>query len=177
MARAFEDALMEIQTEMVQLGVDLAERATKKADRIYILCYFDTTYSVFNTNIFFKVGNRILHNGQMGFAEENDGSLDVFEEFFDGEDDQMMALKELFEDHGRPVPYVIRLVYDLVTEEFEAEYGYEPVVEETLDDDLYDAWMAEEQAKYPSFPPQQRPAATAQQPKKKGFLFSLFRRK
>lgn len=145
MSAVFEDVFMDIQTEMVQIGVDLVGNISERVEKIYILGVFGEKFRSQSSNVFFKVGNRILSNGKVtirgGFASLNT--------FFDEEQDQMFLIKQACESYGRPVPYEIRLVYDLLTEEFEAEYGYEEIPFPIGIDELYKAWMEEEQAKYP----------------------------
>ena len=176
--RVFEDEFMDIQTEMVQIGLDFEEKVSGDVQKIYLLIFYQG--NSFSASVFFKVGNQILEWQDMQIEGGYDTYINVF---FQKEYEQSKQLQELFRANGRPCPEELRLTYDLETEEFDAEYGYD-VPEGILIDDLCNVWVDELRAKLvnnqpraDAVEPQFRESAKPEQAKKSGFKFPFFWKK
>ena len=180
MDSVFEDDFMDIQSEMVQFGLDLAEKVNGNVDKIYLLI-FSKPIS-FSASIFFKIGNQILEWNRIEIV----GGFDSYKKlYFKPTYEQSIQMRKLFKANGRPCPGELRLTYDLETEEFEAEYGYD-VPEGIYIEDLCTVWLDELRAKLPTTQPHSEEAAVAPQisepeeptpPKKPGFRFPFFWKK
>lgn len=178
MDKIFEDEFMDIQTEMVQIGLDFEEKVSEDVEKMFLLIFCQG--NSFSASIFFKVGNQILEWQDMRI----DGGYDTYiNVFFQKEYEQSKQLQELFRANGRPCPEELRLTYDLETEEFDAEYGYDVPVGIDIDD-LCKVWADELRAKLvdgqpqsESVEPQFREPAKPEPPKKSGFKFPFFWKK
>lgn len=180
MDRVFEDDFMDIQSEMVQFGLDLAETAKENVEKIYLLIF--SKASSFSASIFFKVGNRILEWNNIEIEGGHNSYINLY---FQPTCEQSIQMRKLFKANGRPCPEELRLTYDLETEEFEAEYGYD-VPEGIHIGDLCAVWVDELRAKLPTAQPHSEETAAAPQiseseeptpPKKTGFHFPFFWKK
>lgn len=178
MNRVFEDEFMEIQTEMVQIGVNFAEKAKGKVSRIFLLIFYQG--AGFSASIFFKIGNRILEWKDV----QIEGGFDTYINLFlQNEYEQAKQLRKLCKSAGRPCPEELRLVYDLVTEGFHAEYGYE-VPKGICMNDLCEVWGSElraqlepDQLKSEIVTPQENTPAELHKSKKAGFKFPFIWKK
>lgn len=180
MDSVFEDKFMDIQTEMVQIGLDFEEKVRGKVEKIYLLIFSQT--DSFSASIFFKVGNRILEWTDMQIEGGYNTYINLF---FQREYEQSEELQKLFNANGRPCPEELRLIYDLQTEEFEADYGYD-VPEGIHVGDLCKVWAEELRAELESEQRQVEVAVTQPQvsepeepakPEKSGFKFPFFWKK
>lgn len=180
MERVFEDEFMDIQTEMVQIGLDLVEKVNENIEKIYLLIF--SQGCGFSASILFKIGNQIKKWNQVDITGGFDTYIDIF---YQREYEQSNLLRKLFKDNGRPCPEELRLIYDLQTEAFDAEYGYD-VPDGIVMDDLCKVWAKELRAE---LEPEQRQAEVAvtqpqvsepegpAKPKKTGFKFPFFWKK
>lgn len=140
--KIFEDYFTEIQADMVSICLEYVEN---KADRIYLYASFES--NVMTPNYFYDIGGTILNKHKLNDA--NNGFVyDV------SSDRQKACLTILMEDikkmvnlckeHNRPMPTEIKMVYDVNTKEFHADYKYEVVYSNHKTKTAYDVvneWM------------------------------------
>lgn len=118
----FEDKFMEIQAEMISLGL---EYVLGQADKIYIYGILDSMYSF---NIFYRVNNHVIHKHEVNeYFLENENKVDtnlgsvLLKEGLKS----IKKLKEFCDDNNYEHPTELWLIYDVKTNSLEGKYSYE----------------------------------------------------
>lgn len=136
MARCFEDAFMDLQSEYVSLCLEYLERFNVAASTIYIYLYQTNRERMFNA--FFESERSIVSLGEIGTDDDSDEVLDI------GTDD-IQRLVDVCEAYRRPCPNEFKLVYDPASHSLDAQYGYEDysVKNEVDSVDVFLDWIKE----------------------------------
>lgn len=133
MGKVFEDAFMDIQAGII----GLCREATKDCvDRIYAYCMIDGRSYSFNA--FFTVKGKAVFLSDLGVP------ADTHRLFLTLGTQDTKKIKKVCEEYGKPVPTEIKMIYDVKTREFTADYQYKPV--RTMDvgfPDLFMGWINE----------------------------------
>jgi len=190
MSKVFEDAFMEIQTDMVQLGIEICELANNNIDGIYIYCLDDDQIRWFNA--FFTRQGKIVHVHELGVDFETQVN------FINLGLDDLRKVEPICKQYNQPAPTEMKLVYDIKNRKFSASYQYGPVQDEdTFYQDLMTAWENEvaqaasvnPQASQPEEPVKPQPSQPEEpvkpqasqpeepvKPKKPGFRFPFWKK-
>ena len=133
MSKSFEDELMELQSEMISLGMDVTRG---KADYIFIYCSNERGCSFFNA--FFAI------NGKLTELHELEAPERIQWRFLDLGQAELNKLDALGAKHNVQVPTEMKMGYQVGTGKFKATYKYEPVcVGGVMSEDVYERWMAQ----------------------------------
>ncbi len=123
--RPFEDSFSAFQNEMVRQSIDYAE---KRAEKIYI--YSDLEDGAFQALSLFRIDGKYYTRNDID-REIREGKRTSSLSEQDRRDIRMTVLcyavsvRELCRDYGKPIPTVIKLVYDAKKRRVDAKYGYE----------------------------------------------------
>ena len=135
MKSGFEELFTEIQSDTIALCLEYLEKNNVNADVIYVYIY-QTKYSR-TFNAFFSINNKIKTAGEFASEEDSDA-------FFDIGLDDVEALIDLCAKYEHPCPNEFKLVYDVRTKHFSADYKYEEYSETDLDsDEVFMNWIKE----------------------------------
>lgn len=142
--KVFEDYFMEIQSDMVSICLEYVEN---KADKIYIYSSFEA--NVVSADYFYDISGTILERHKLnninnGFAydvspERQNDCLQILI-------DDIKQLIELCKKYNRPMPTEMKMVYDIKTKQFNADYQYDPVYSNhktKTADDIANEWYEE----------------------------------
>lgn len=132
----FEDAFTDLQSEYVSLCLEYLSNANVKATRIYIYIYQTKRQRMFNA--FFEIEGSIISAGEIGTEEQSDEFLDV------GTDD-IQRLIDICDKYQHPCPNEFKLIFEVQSRKFDAQYGYEDYSEKNEVDsvDVFLEWLSE----------------------------------
>lgn len=123
MEKVFEDYLSELQSDIVALTLEYAE---KIIDYIYI--YMSCESNMYDFNVFYKVNQKVLQKSKLNNADNafvyNTSTERQFALLDEGSND-LEKIHDLFKQYDREMPTEIRLIYDVKKNSLDAEYSYE----------------------------------------------------
>lgn len=141
----FEDEFSELQADMVDI---CNEYSCNAADKIFIYVAIEDMIFVQH---FYCINNKILDCHELNEAElkiEFDVSIDCQGQVLDILNEDIQKIQALCEKYNKPVPKLMKLIYEPKTKKFNADYKYEnQTTDEISEFDNYDAWFEEEKAK------------------------------
>lgn len=143
--KTFEDEFSALQADMV----DICNEYSKGfADKIYI---YAANEGMILAHHFYCINNKIFDCQELndaGLPVEFDVSDECQEQVLDILNEDIQKIQALCEKYNRPMPKLMKIIYEPKTKKFNADYKYE---NQTTDDvsvfDNYDAWFEEEKAK------------------------------
>ncbi|MBO1580115.1 immunity protein YezG family protein [Bacillus sp. XF8] len=144
--KEFEDRFSELQADMISICMEYVE---DRADKVYV--YASCEESIISSSFFYLINNKYVERHKVNEALENgDERYDVSTKR------QSMVLRIICEDikkvkvlckeYERDMPTEMKLIYDVKSGNFKAEYKYDLVY--TNDDiktvsDIADEWFEE----------------------------------
>ncbi|MEE0873062.1 MAG: hypothetical protein UIH27_06275 [Ruminococcus sp.] len=134
MILGFEDLFTAIQSDTIALCLEYLENSNVFADKIFVFFYQSSHERMFNA--FFKIGDKVKTVGEIAGEYES-------EEFLDVGDEDLEKLIEACKKYEHSCPNEFKLVYDVNTESFDADYGYE-AYSETSDKspaEVFEEWI------------------------------------
>lgn len=140
MNKTFEDCFSELQADMVSICLEYIEG---NGDKIYIYCSKEKTVS--STGFFFKIDgelkerhkvNEIIKNLNVS-PEQQQAVLNILM-------DDLHKIDDLCKKYEKPMPTEMKLIYDIKSQNFNAEYKYDYI--HTIDEhktasDIEDEWF------------------------------------
>ena len=160
MAKVFEDEFVDMQAGIVGAFNEMVEESV---DKIYVYCAMETRVQA--VHAFFEKQGKIVTAGQLKIPVPQQM------EFMAYAREDMQSLEKVCQKHGKPVPAVMKMIYDARTGAFEAEYNYEEVISKSKKkgfDDFYGEWKQEVTALV---------EGTQAEPQKPKFRFPFFGKK
>lgn len=138
MAKVFEDVFMEIQADMISLGLDYVE---SQAEKVFIYVSYEVSALTFN--VFYQIKGKIVTISKVNEVLENKKNFNKKEVFsiLDAGIQELDRLIDTCEAYGRPIPTEIRLTYDVRANSLKSDYQYEPGYINTKDLDSSDIFM------------------------------------
>ena len=136
MERIFEDEFTDLQADYISLCLEFTE---KKVDEIYVYIYRNDGMRMFNA--FFTKNGKFVSTADI--ADD-----DFVYEFLDVGMDDIHKFVELCEEFGKPCPNEFKLIYNVNSGSFDADYGYEDysINGKTSGMEEFEAWADEIQA-------------------------------
>lgn len=140
MSKVFEDEFMDVLSGLVSLCLEALEVSNKHADKLFmhgvtgVICSFDAFYEY----------NRQIVPGYQMFSPKVDIQVAKL-----GTND-LLKLEKVCNQHNRPVPTEIKMVYYVDSGKLDTRFRYDdvcPVDSDLLPGDLFDAWVEEEKKK------------------------------
>ncbi|WP_166246605.1 immunity protein YezG family protein [Paenibacillus turpanensis] len=144
--KEFEEKFSELQSDMISICMEYVE---DRADKVYV--YASREEGVTSSSFFYLINNKYVECHKVNDALENG------DERYDVSQDRMFMvlrilnedigkIKALCEEYGRDVPTEMKLIYDVNSGKFRAEYQYDLIY--TNDDiktadDIADEWFEE----------------------------------
>ena len=146
----FEDEFSELQADMVDICNEYSKGV---ADKIFI---YAANEGMILAHHFYCINNKILdcqELNQTGIQIEFDVSYDCQEQVLDILNEDIQKIQTLCEKNNKPVPKLMKLVYEPKSKKINADYKYD---NQTTDDisvfDNDDNWFEEEKAKHSGKP-------------------------
>ena len=142
--KIFEDYFTEVQADMVSICLEYVEN---KADKIYLYASFES--NVMTPNYFYDIGGTILNKHKLNDANNGfvyDVSPDRQKACLNILMEEIKKMVNLCKEYNRPMPTEIKMIYDVNTKEFHADYKYESVYSTHKTKTAYDVvneWMEE----------------------------------
>ncbi len=143
--KTFEDEFSALQADMVDI---CNEYSKGLADKIFI---YAANEGIILAQYFYRFNKNLYKCSKLnnaGLKTQFDVSIDCQRQVLNILNEDIQKIQALCEKHNKPVPKLMKLVYEVKTKKFSAEYKYE---NQTSDDvsvfDNYDAWFEEEKAK------------------------------
>ena len=135
----FEDLLMEIQSNLVSLGL---EYSNSQIDEIYLYGYMEE--GIYFFNLFFKKNGEIIRLNQINdFLSENekiDDSRDRQIQLLELGIDDLEKIEILFENNKKEVPTEIKIIYNKSSNSLKSKYSYSPISDDTSELELFNNW-------------------------------------
>lgn len=133
MGQIFEDAFMDAQASLISLCKELKN----DADKIYVYCSIESGYEF---NVFYQKQGKVLRLS----ANDLNVSRELISRFLDYGLADTKKIDAVCKEYGKPTPTEIKMIYDVKTRKFDAEYQYKPV--QTMDRgfvDILESWIDE----------------------------------
>ena len=125
--KEFEDRFSELQADMISICMEYVE---DRADKVYV--YASREEGVTSSSFFYLINNKYVERHKLNDALENeDKRYDVSTErqfmVLDIINDNVDKIEELCKLYKRNMPTELKLIYDVKSGNFKAEYKYELV--------------------------------------------------
>lgn len=136
MSQVFEDALMDVQSELISLCLEVVEN--RNIDKVYAYCSIEKKSMMFNA--FFEVNGKIRTLDQLGI---DDGLTIQFLRLGTGDLNKVRDVCERFE---MPTPTEIKMIYEKKTGRFGVKYRYDEVCSAKTgisSGEVFDNWISE----------------------------------
>lgn len=135
MLEGFEDAFTDVQAQVVSLSLELLENSNVTADRVYIYMFQNEVQDFFNA--FLEKDGRIYWLNDLFSDSEID-------EYFDCGIENIENIIEVCDTYDGKCPNEFRLIYNINTKAFDAEYKYEDFISEDCDVvEIFENWINE----------------------------------
>lgn len=144
--KEFEELFSELQSDMISICMEYVE---DRADKVYV--YASCEEGMTSSSFFYLIKDKYVEAHKLNDAlEDGDERYDVSIErgfmVLDIINDNIWKIEELCEKYERDIPTELKLIYDVKTGRFQAEYKYDLV--HTNDDiktadDFADEWFEE----------------------------------
>lgn len=146
--KEFEDQFSELQADMISICLEYVE---DRADKVYV--YASCEETIISANFFYLKNSKYVMSHEVNEAlEQGEPEIDVSDErgfqVLDILIDDIEKIKALCEEYGRDMPTEMKLIYDVKTGHFKAEYKYDLIYfyhETKTADDVFDEWFEEVQ--------------------------------
>lgn len=127
MGKVFEDFFTELQTDMISICMEYAE---KRAEMIYIYCSCEE--GMISSDFFYKINSNIVKKNKLNDAivdgeKPYDVSVDRQKGAIDIITDNIISIKKLCQEYQRDMPTQIKLIYDVSQNKVQADYRYDIV--------------------------------------------------
>lgn len=138
MPKIFEDVFMEVQADMISLGIDYVE---SQAEKVFI--YASNEEGAMDFNVFYQIKGQIVATDEVNAVVDKkiDDSDDKTFDMLGMGLDYFKQLDSVCNEYDRPIPTEIRLTYDVRANSLKSDYQYEPVYINTKDLDSSDIFM------------------------------------
>lgn len=133
----FEDAFTEAQADYISLCLELAQN---DVDVVYGWIYQQP--GMLTCNVFFR------KNGEIKTMDDL-ASDEMIDSFYDVAFEDVKKLRDICARYEHKCPNHIKMVYDVRTKHFDANYIYMDAaeIEKVYPDDVFNGWIEEEKAK------------------------------
>lgn len=148
-SKEFDQKFQVITKEMLEVVYEFAGSNSHEIDTIFVI---GSTEDGNEINFFYKIANAIVpkHSINDHLNRKVDVSKEAQFQVLRQLNDLLVTLASEFQNDGRQVPTLIKLIYRPVSRKFDSELSYEPILGK--DDsgsfyDLYSQWLKEEKEK------------------------------
>ncbi|EUJ29308.1 Uncharacterised protein [Listeria grayi] len=147
MAKVFEDVFMEIQADMISLGLDYVE---SQAEKVFIYVSYEESALTFN--VFYQIKGKIVTISKVNEVLGNKKNFNKKEVFsiLNAGIKELDRIISACKEYDRPIPTEMRLTYDVKANSLKSDYQYEPVYSNTDDkhsSDIFMEWIDAERNK------------------------------
>lgn len=144
--KEFEDKFSELQADMISICMEYVE---DRADKVYV--YASCEESIISSSFFYLINNKYVKNHKLNEAlEDGDKRYDVSPKrgfmVLRIINEDIKKVKVLCKEYEKDMPTEMKLIYDVKSGKFKAEYKYDLVY--TIDDiktadHIADEWFEE----------------------------------
>ncbi|PGM48139.1 DUF600 domain-containing protein [Bacillus cereus] len=144
--KEFEDKFSELQADMISICMEYVE---DRADKVYV--YASCEESIISSSFFYLINNKYVKNHKVNEAlEDGDERYDVSPKrgfmVLRIINEDIKKVKVLCKEYEKDMPTEMKLIYDVKSGKFKAEYKYDLVY--TIDDiktadHIADEWFEE----------------------------------
>ncbi|CAH0316357.1 hypothetical protein SRABI84_05070 [Peribacillus simplex] len=125
--REFEDIFSELQADMISICMEYVE---DRADKVYV--YASCEEGIISSSFFYLINNKYVKSHKLNDALENgEERYDVSTErgfmVLDIINENIEKIKVLCKEYERDMPTEMKLIYDVKSGNFKAEYKYDLV--------------------------------------------------
>ncbi|OPX41835.1 hypothetical protein CLHUN_42950 [Ruminiclostridium hungatei] len=123
----FEECFSDIQTDMISICLEYVEN---RANKVYL--YASCEGDIISSNFFYNINhkyvkkhklNDAIHLGEEGYDVSTERQFEVLDII----NKDVEKIKKLCEECDREMPTELKLIYDVISGELQAEYKYELV--------------------------------------------------
>ncbi|PFD27653.1 DUF600 domain-containing protein [Bacillus cereus] len=130
--KEFEDRFSELQADMISICMEYVE---DRADKVYV--YASCEESIISSSFFYLINNKYVKNHKVNEAlEDGDERYDVSPKrgfmVLRIINEDIKKVKVLCKEYEKDMPTEMKLIYDVKSGKFKAEYKYDLVY--TIDD-------------------------------------------
>lgn len=140
--KEFEDLFSELQADMISICMEYVE---DRADKVYV--YASCEGNIISSKFFYLINNQYVKSHQVNDAlEDGEERYDASPQrgfmVLDILNEDIEKIEALCEEYKRDMPTEMKLIYDVKSGHFKAEYNYELVY--TNDDSKTSNYIANE---------------------------------
>lgn len=135
MCKKFEDEYMELQASLISLCLELINN---KVDKVYAYASIEEESRAFNA--FYMVQGEILTLNQLGVNGK------ICMKFLKLGTEDLNKIVELCKKNNQPVPTEFKMIYDVNSGNYDADYKYNEICSEKTgicSGDVFDSWLKE----------------------------------
>ncbi|QIQ22193.1 DUF600 domain-containing protein [Zophobihabitans entericus] len=144
MTKVFEDYFSELQSDMVSLSL---EYVNKQADTVYIYCAFENNMLSFD--VFYELQDGVFRKHKLN--DSNNGfsynvSIDRQRALIKYGIEDLKSILELCKKHNKEIPTAMKMVYNVQTSVFGAQYYYDLQYsnkDNLTSGDIFNQWFGE----------------------------------
>ena len=127
MEKVFEDYFSDLQADMVSVCLEYVQN---KADMIFIYGSYEMNTVV--SEYFYKIDGVILERNKLNDIVHPSGfwydvSADLQVQVLDILNENIIKIAELCKEYGREIPTELKMIYDVSTKGFKADYQYDTI--------------------------------------------------
>ncbi|WP_212926554.1 immunity protein YezG family protein [Oceanobacillus sp. J11TS1] len=142
----FEAKFSELQADMVSICMEYVEN---RADKIYV--YASCERNLISSKFFYLINNKLVKSHKLNDAlkqgeKDYDVSLDRGFMVLDIINEDIEKIKKICEEYKKDMPTEMKLIYDVRSGKFKAEYKYDFVYtdkDHKTASDIADEWFEE----------------------------------
>jgi hypothetical protein len=143
MAKVFEDYFSEIQADMVSICLEYVNGV---ADKIYIYCSYES--GMIAPSYFYSINGKLVERHKLNDVGsiQYDVSPERQKQVFSIIIDDIKTMIKLCDEHKREMPTEMKMIYDVKTRKFKADYSYELIytnVPDKIADHVANEWFEE----------------------------------
>ena len=121
MAKSFEDLFVDLQADMVFACMDYVKGA---ADKVYV--YISQEGRMTSSECFFEINGQVIQKHKLNLiSSQYDVSPSNQEKCVVILVEDALQLKKLCEEHQRPMPTEIKMIYDVKKNSLDVKYKYD----------------------------------------------------
>lgn len=139
MKKGFEKSFMKLQSQYVALCLEVLDNSVEK---IYIYLSIEEKSKMFN--VFVRKTDGIYTLNKLGIERE------LYMRLLKQGTQDIEKVEKLCKKYKAPTPTEMKMVYDVVTGKYQADYQYEPVCTVRSAGEIFMDWIKEETVAYKS---------------------------
>ena len=141
-----DSKFQELFTNMVEIAFEYVDRNSAEVDNIYIFGSMEE--DAYYYDVLYMINNRVVYTNEINDVSTHQYNISDarLDKLFDLGKSYLAATSELFKEHNKEVPTILKMCYSPKTGQFNNDIIYEPQYsndDERIVSDSFDEWYEE----------------------------------